>query len=764
MLWIGWLIPWLVLLVGAAALLRRRAELAGDTRSVAERSRARARGSDRAELQHPAIDLAKCIGCGACVRACPEDGVLALCHGQAVVVHGARCVGHGRCADSCPTGAIALTLGDLTSRRDLPAVTTALEAVGRPGLFLAGEITGFALVRTAVEHGVQVAREVARRLACTAAPRRQPVLAAAGCGDNEVEPSDGTLDLLIVGAGPAGVACALAAKEQRLAFLCLEQQDRIGGTVGGYPRRKLVMTQPVELPLHGRLARTSYLKEELVELWAGLVRTHGLPVDFGHEVRGLSRTDDGVWSVTSGRGTFRARHVCLALGRRGTPRRLGVPGEDATKVCYSLLDAESFTGRRVLVVGGGDSAVEAALALAEQEGTEVTLSYRKSEFFRLKARNEERIIEAMAAGAVDVRFSSQVVRVGSHHVDLAEGDDGRTVRLANDDVFVLVGGTPPFPLLEAAGVSFDPALRPTAVPDRGDRSLCTALTTVVVAAAALLAFGLWHGDYYRLAPADRPTSAWHERLRPQGSVGLWAGLVACGLFLVNLSYLLRRSRLGAGLPGSLRAWMSVHVCTGLLALVLVCLHAGLQVRDSVGGHALWLLVVVVVTGAIGRWLYAFVPRAQNGRQRELEELGSQVAALSAEWDEHGRGFGGEVRARVEALACGPSWQKGFLVRLGTLVLGQWRLRAILRELRQQGRAACVPAPQVARIVDLARRAHRLALHLAHFDEVRALLSSWRWFHRWLALLMVLLTVLHVVTATRFGGVDLSVLWSSGGAP
>jgi hypothetical protein len=339
------------------------------------------------------------------------------------------------------------------------------------------------------------------------------------------------------------------------------------------------------------------------------------------------------------------------------------------------------------------------------------------------------------------------------------------VRLANDDVFVLVGGTPPFPLLEAAGVSFDPALRPpAAAAGRNDGSLLAALATALLAASALLAFGLWHRDYYVLSPADRPTSAWHDHLRPQGPVGLWAGLIACALFGTNLTYLLRRSKLGSLLPGSLRAWMGAHVFTGLLALVLVCLHAAFQIRDSVGGHALALLAVVVVTGAIGRWLYAFVPRAQNGRQRELEELGVQVAALSGEWDAHGRGFGGEVRAQVEALAVGPSWRKGFFGRVAALVRGQWRLRSRLRALRHQGRAVGVPEAEVALVIDLARRAHRLALHLAHFDEVRALLSSWRWFHRWLALLMVLLVVLHVVTATRFGGVDLGVLWpGQGGA-
>lgn len=359
-----------------------------------------------------------------------------------------------------------------------------------------------------------------------------------------------------------------------------------------------------------------------------------------------------------------------------------------------------------------------------------------------------------------------MLRIAADHVDLelTEGSERKTGRLANDDVFVLVGGTPPFPLLQDAGVSFDPGKRP---PPKDaavrDNSLLVALSTALAGASLLLGFGLWRHDYYLLPAADRSTSAWHGLLRPQGAVGLWTGLLAAALFVANLTYLLRRSRLGSFLPGSLRAWMGAHVFTGLSSLALVCLHAGFQIRDSVGGHALTLLVIVVSTGAIGRWLYAFVPRAQNGRQSELEDLSTEVVALSAEWDRHGRGFGNDVREQVEALAAAQAWQKGFVRRVFALLLGQWRLRAMLHSLSVQARAAGVPKEEIGHMLGLARRAHRLALQLTHFDEMRGLLSSWRWLHRWLALLMVLLTVLHVITATRFGGLDFGVLWNGGGA-
>ncbi len=754
--WFAFAAPLGLLVLLIAALLRRRVELRQYEQSLADRSAAQKRGSHRARLQHPKIDLANCIGCGACVRACPEDGVLALAYGQAVVVHGARCVGHGLCATACPTAAIALTLGDLTDRRDLPAIDERFEAIGVPGLFLAGEITGFALVRTAVQHGAIVAREVALRLESGSVSERQPAV----------------LDLLVVGTGPAGLSCLLAAKERGLRALGIDQAAEVGGTVAAYPRRKLVMTQPMDLPLHGRLKRLEYTKEELVSLWQGLAQRHQLEVRTDTVLQSVARQADGTFVVATNGGPLRARFVCLAIGRRGSPQKLGVPGEQLPKVAYSLLDAEGYRGRSVLVVGGGDSAIEAALALAEQAGNTVTISYRRNAFSRLKVRNEDRITAALAEGRVQVLFESKVECITPDTVQLscaAAADGGavatRTlVELPNDEVFVFAGGTPPFPLLEAAGVSLDPALRPAegAAADRGT-GLLVALSATLVGLLGLWIVRQVYGHYYDLPVALRSGSTWHAQLRPQGTVGLLAGLLALALFLVNLLYLWRRSaRFGRVLPGTLKGWMSLHVATGLGAGLFALLHSGFQMRDCAGGHALMAMIVVVAAGVVGRWFYAFVPRAQNGRQQDLEELNTQVAAIAGEWDRHGRGFGAEVRSQIEGLVEAAALGRGFLARAVGLFHCQWRLRRAMAQMRTTARAEGIPQSEVLQVLTLAQRSHRLALQLTHFEEVRGLLSAWRWLHRWLALLLLLLTVVHVVTAVRYGGIDFGVLWRLGG--
>ncbi len=741
------LLPALILFLTLVLLLllRRRSELNEMSQRISDLAEAKDKGSHKARLQYPHIDLSRCFGCGTCVRACPEEGVLDLVHGQSVVIHGARCVGHGLCAKECPLGAIDITLGNLKNRSDIPALTEKLEVTDVSGLFLAGEVTGYALIRTAISHGTAVVDEVANRIRSTQGSRNGRSKAQNG----------NVLDLCVVGSGPAGLAAALQAKAHNLRFLALDQEV-LGGTVAKYPRRKLVMTQPVALPLYGKLKRTSYSKEELMELWGNLVSKYQLPIHTGQEFLGLEKTSDGNFLVKTSKGEHQSRFVCLALGRRGTPRKLGVPGEDLPKVTYNLIDAQSYQGRRLLVVGGGDSAIEAALGLSEQPGNHVTLSYRKAAFFRIKARNETRLAEARQKGTLECIFASEVEEITPTAVRIrvkSEAEKPVERVLDNDEMFIMAGGIPPFKLLEASGVSFDPADRPSPPPlvEKGT-GLIKALLMALGLAYAALAWVLAFEDYYALSETKRPESPLHEMLRPVSVLGLSCGAVATLLILVNLGYLVRRSRWGQWIPGSMRGWMTSHVVTGILVLLLVLIHGAMAPHNTVGGHAYAALASLIVTGAIGRYFYSFVPRAANGKELALDELSSCLAAESADWDRYGRDFGEQTRQAIHTLVAAVKWESNFFQRLSALFTTQRQQREALRRLRGQGCRQGLSAGQIDRLLALARRAYRTALWSAHYEDLRALLASWRFLHRWVALLMVLLAAAHIIAALRYGRV------------
>jgi thioredoxin reductase/Pyruvate/2-oxoacid:ferredoxin oxidoreductase delta subunit len=707
--------------LAACAAWLRRAELVRMKRSVEARGDAVRQGNAAGQLQHPIVDLSRCLGCATCVAVCPEEAVLDIVHGQATVVNGVRCIGIAACERECPVGAITVTLSNLEHRDDVPAINEG-QVIGSPGLFLAGEVTAHALIKTAITQGTAVAAEAAKRPS-----------------------TNGVLDLCIVGAGPAGLACSLEAKRRGLRFVTLDQEHSIGGTVTKYPRRKLVMTESVDLPLHGRLNSRTYSKEELVELWQDLARKHELPIKGGELFTALDRDEQGNYVVRTESGAYTAKNVCLALGRRGTPRKLDVPGEDRPKVLYSLIDANSYSGRRVLVVGGGDSAVEAAIGLSEQDGTTVTLAYRKEQFFRIRARNEERLWECVDRGRLDVLFTTDVKEIHEHHVELAS--NGTVLSLPNDELFVMAGGVPPLALLQSSGVSFDAEHRPPprVVAEQGT-GLARALAIGFCLTLVALLWALANADYYRLPGVERPLHPRHDVLRPGKRVGLGLGIAAAALIVVNLLYLIRRSPKNRFRLGSLRTWMTSHVATGILALLCAMLHGAMAPGDTVGGHAFWALAALMVTGGIGRYFYAYVPRAANGRELKLSEVKQQLASVTSDW---GDGWSESVRAEVDALVEARQWKGSFFGRVLALLGVQRDLRRTLNRLAEQGRAADVPPERIRETLCLARKAHRTALMTAHCEDLRALLSSWRFAHRWVALLMVLLVLVHVISALAY---------------
>jgi thioredoxin reductase/ferredoxin len=398
---------------------------------VAVRERAVAAGLAEPASLHPVIDTLRCIGCGSCVKACPEQPehhVLGLIGNKAQLISPSDCIGHGACRSACPADAITLVFGSAKRGVDIPLLSSDFETTV-PGIYIAGELGGMGLIRNALSQGRQAVDAIHRR-------RRR-----SGAG----------LDLVIVGAGPAGFAASLTAMSHGMKFATVEQES-LGGSVFQYPRAKLVMTSPVTLPLVGRMNFGHTAKEKLLEFWREVEKKTGLQIRYRERVEAITRDQDGFVVRTTG-GEYRAASVLLAIGRRGTPRKLGVPGEDLPKVVYRLVDPEQYAGRNVIVVGGGDSALEAAASIAENGGRSVTLSYRGEAFSRAKPANRERVAAAERSGRLKQLFKSEVRRIEHDRVVL--DCDGRDVEVPNDAVIVSAGGILPSDFLRGIGVEVE---------------------------------------------------------------------------------------------------------------------------------------------------------------------------------------------------------------------------------------------------------------------------------------------------------------------
>lgn len=261
------------------------------------------------------------------------------------------------------------------------------------------------------------------------------------------------LDVFIVGAGPAGFASSLGAMKAGIKFVTVEQ-DSLGGTVAHFPRGKLVMTRPADLPIVGKMDFTETTKEKLLEFWQGVEQKTGLNVNYNERVTSIIRRQDGRgFDVQTDQASYETRTVLLTIGRRGTPRQLGVPGEELPKVVYRLIDPEQYKGQHVLVVGGGDSALEAAHSIAEQPGTTVTLSYRSAAFSRAKPKNRDKVDQLAAAGNMNVLLSSNVREIRDDAVAIET--DGEPVILPNNAVIVCAGGILPTGFLKEVGIEVE---------------------------------------------------------------------------------------------------------------------------------------------------------------------------------------------------------------------------------------------------------------------------------------------------------------------
>lgn len=382
---------------------------------------------------HPVINPALCLGCASCVAACPEKSknVLGVIHGKAQLINPTHCIGHGACKTACPFDAIELVFGTEKRGVDIPQVNPDFQT-NVPGIFIAGELGGMGLIRNAVKQGVEAVDSICK-------------LKDIGKGNGDV------VDLVIVGAGPAGIAASLAAKDKKLNFVTLEQ-DSLGGTVSHYPRGKIVMTAPAVLPIVGKMQFKETTKEALMEFWQDVIEKADLKIRDREGVESVETVKAG-FTVKTTSSEYHTRAILLAIGRRGTPRKLGVAGEEQTKVVYRMIDPAQYRNQHVLVVGGGDSALEAAVSISEEEGTNVSISYRSEAFSRAKEKNRIKIADAEKAGRLRVLMKSNVKHIEQDQVVITTDDE--ELCIDNDAIIVCAGGILPTGFLKSIGITVD---------------------------------------------------------------------------------------------------------------------------------------------------------------------------------------------------------------------------------------------------------------------------------------------------------------------
>jgi thioredoxin reductase/Pyruvate/2-oxoacid:ferredoxin oxidoreductase delta subunit len=687
---------------------------------------------------HPVVDTDVCIGSLSCLKACPEGDILGIVDHAARLVHADHCIGHGKCAAECPVGAIKLVFGTSERGVDLPEVDEFFES-SRPGVHVVGELGGMGLIKNAITQGLQAAERLA-----------------------EVVPQGGAV--VIVGAGPAGLATALGLKAKGVPHYLLEQ-DATGGSVAHYPRRKVAMTEEVELPIYGKFGKKLISKEELLGSWAAVIEKAELVVAQGVKVEGIEG-EDGAFQVVTSRGNVEAAKVVLAIGRRGTPRKLGAPGEDQEKVLYGLKDPEQFDGQRVLVVGGGDSALEAAIQLATESTATVAISYRSPEFGRCREANRSRLAGLVAEGKVKALMASKVTAIDPAEVRLDVA--GQLVRLPNDFVIVNVGGELPTEFLQKAGITMrrfhgkapgDPTTmtgldlgKPRKRRHAGtaeSRALLRRLWVLrglyVLAGVAILGFLAWQGaDYYPLPRVERLRSPLHAFMKSAGRWGHGVGIAATAFMLSNFLYAVRkRTRALTGF-GDIRGWLDFHVFVGAMSPLVIAFHAAFQANNVLATATAGALLVVMATGVVGRYIFGLVP-TQGGRADEYEDLMANFERLRAFAAPELAQLGPGAPALLDR-ATAPVQSGSFLMVFLRFPFESAALRLRLRSLRRR-------FEEPGRFDDLRRamlKLARLRWQLRFYGSLKGLLRGWRVFHATMAIFLVLALSAHISVSLYLG--------------
>jgi dihydropyrimidine dehydrogenase (NAD+) subunit PreT len=680
---------------------------------------------------HPVIDPDVCIGSGSCISACPEGKILGLVDGVATLINASKCIGHGKCAAECPVDAIRLVFGSAERGVELPEVDEFFET-SREGVHIVGELAGMGLIKNALIQGLQVAARLRETI--------------------DRSPTTAGVDVVIVGAGPAGIATAVGCRAAGLSYALLEQ-DTVGGTVAHYPRQKLVMTETVDLPFYGKFGRKLIRKEDLVGSFREVMAKAGVQV---HERTKLTGIDGakGNFLVTTDRGIVGAKRVVLAIGRRGTPRTMGVPGEDTQKVAYRLVDPRQYAGKRVLVVGGGDSALEAAIQLADESDATVAISYRRPEFGRCRPLNKQRLDAYVRSGRIKALMATEVVSIEREIVSLK---NGIIQRIPNDFVIACLGGELPNEFLKSIGVSIrrhhgdkkmaNPSLGRKAHVGRNGRAASVAFFVVGFAVlAGLTAVGY---KYYLLPRGLRYKAPNHAFLKPSGLWGHGVGVLATMFMLLNFIYPLRKRLAVFKRRGSIAPWLRFHVFVGIMSPLIILFHTAFQWGNQLATSTYVSVVIVVATGLVGRYFYGWV-RVDPADAAEADRLGHGLSELAqkipAEWRHYAETQDRPLLHILALATNGPTFARslpGLFLRMPFEALSVHRGLRHSRRLfldRVGYRGFC------AQVQEFRRLSTKFQFH-RHFKRF---MSVWRSLHVVLAIVLLALIAMHVWVSLRVG--------------
>ncbi len=721
-----------LLLLGAGLgwyMTRRRAlRDAADTETLAQVHK---EGRADAPTLHPVIDPDKCIGSLSCTDVCPEGDILGVVDGKAALITPSACIGHGKCAVECPVNAIELVFGSAKRGLDLPETDEFFET-SRKGVHIVGELGGMGLIKNAITQGLQVSKHLTQTLK--------------GKPGNDID------DVVVVGAGPSGLATALGLKEQGMKFRVLEQES-LGGTIAQYPRQKIVMTERVELPYLGKFGAPLISKEQLLESWEEAIKKADVRINTGVKVEGIEG-EDGNFTVLTTKGTVKAKKVVLAIGRRGTPRKIGCPGEELEKVTYRLIDAQQYEGARVLVIGGGDAALEAAIQLAEESDAEVALSYRQPEFGKAREANKRRFKELVEQDRIFAFMASSVKKVSPGFVTLEKG--GKLVEFPNDFVIACLGGELPTEFLKKMGVGMTrlhgealgaKAKRGSAIQDEKEKKhRRLAFGLFVLGALIVSALFVVGWDYYKVPIELRAKHPAHLFLRPAGTWGHGVGIVSTLVMMSNFLYAVRKRWQRLKGVSTIRTWLTFHQFVGFMSPLVIVFHAAFQSKNHLATLTAGSLSIVVLTGVIGRFIYGLVPSGE-GRTGELGELNKRWEKLSERLGSaaHALSTPAEVEALLATAKVRPP--ETSLVRF-LMHLPVQRFSDV-RHLRHS-RSLFPTAAQAREFSDSFKKLRTLQAQVSFFRSLKVLLSTWRVFHVVLAVLLVVLIAAHIGVSLFLG--------------